>query len=120
MANDSFDVTGWKNPAAWDCDFADLPKGPGIYVIVRPSIVRDRRARMGERIIYKLLYVGMSKNLAQRLQNHPVKRSFDLANDYVQVWFIRVPPTKLRRKEKALIQEFHPPYNSQHRLRGEA
>lgn len=114
------DLTGWKTPNTYDGDdLGDLPRGPGVYLLIRTSIVQDRSAKWGQRIVRHVLYVGMSNNVSRRITTHEIIKALARKRDFVEVWFKRCPAARLRIREKKLIQEFDPPYNIIHRVRGE-
>jgi excinuclease UvrABC nuclease subunit len=107
-------LRNWFTPNTYDSDFAPLPARPGVYLLVRTAWYPKWSQRV--------LYVGMSRNLRQRLLAHPVWAECEQQNgkfDCVRVYFRTCPSSSLRRVEKALIRLFHPGYNLQHRLKGE-
>jgi hypothetical protein len=109
----TFNTEGWLTPNSYSNNFASLPKRPGIYVLVR--------ATWYPTISHRVLYVGMSTNIAKRLDGHEIKAMCDKEdgkNDYVQVYFKTCPPEALRARERRLIKRFNPPFNLQHRVRG--
>lgn len=110
---------GWKTPQSYSNTFAPFPRSSAVYVIVRPVEVECDDTPSGLGIGLQVLYVGMSTNLAQRMKSHNILRLLHAQNDYVQVWFQRVPTDRLRIRERRLIQKFNPPYNLAHRPRGE-
>lgn len=76
--------------------------------------------RWGKDLIFmdnpQILYIGMSKNLAKRMENHEIKKL--ITDGFFQVWFKLFSETDLRKVEKALIIKYNPPYNIIHRVRG--
>lgn len=66
---------------------------------------------------YRVLYVGMSKNIAKRLRAHGVLRTCRDRFNYVQVYFKEFRGD-LRKAERKLIRFFNPPYNLQCRIKG--
>jgi hypothetical protein len=113
MDQRTFNTEGWLTPNSYSNNFASLPKRPGIYVLVR--------ATWYPTISHRVLYVGMSTNIAKRLDGHEIKAMCDKEdgkNDYVQVYFKTCPPEALRARERRLIKRFNPPFNLQHRVRG--
>lgn len=115
-----FDTQGWKTPNSYSNDFAPLPRSSGVYVILRPVQIKNRKNPSGVGIIHHVLYIGMSINIAQRISQHTIKRELNRRGDYVQIWFQRVPKHRLRTRERRLIKRYNPPYNLQHRVRGVA
>lgn len=103
---DVFD--GWFTPNSYANDFREIPDRPGVYLLVAVC-VRSLKALV--------CYAGMSRNLSKRLENHPVKRLCEARFDYVKVYF-KEERSGLRTKEKALIREFNPLYNLQHKMVG--
>lgn len=109
-----FNPEDWLTPNSYNDNHAELTTSSAIYLLVR--------ATWSPSLTHKVLYVGMSTNLAKRFRNHEVKVLCDKKDgksDYVQVYFKRCPKEALRRRERAFIKAFNPPYNLQHRERGE-
>lgn len=106
-------LESWETPNCYSNQFAYLPNGPGVYLLVLATI-RDGI------LDHQILYVGMSRNVAKRLKGHEVKRlcERDFRGDFIKVYFKRCPEPFLRLREQKLIERFNPPYNLQHRRRG--
>lgn len=60
----------------------------------------------------KVVYVGQSINLTQRIQAHQSNKDFD------SVYYIRVPMNKLTEVEHSLIELLKPKYNTFQRTQG--
>lgn len=106
-------LDSWQTPNCYSSQFAPLPKGSGIYLLVLAFFedgVLDHR----------ILYVGMSRNIANRFINHEVKKACqrDFPSELIKVYFKRYPSEVLRRRERRLIKQINPPYNLQHRQKG--
>jgi excinuclease UvrABC nuclease subunit len=99
----TFDPEEWRTPNSYGPDFKPLPYGPGLYLFASRDILPNR-------VEYKPLYVGMSKSIAKRCSNHPVKRTLEALVDVV-TFFVTVPECDLRSAEKLVIVNFKPPYN---------
>jgi excinuclease UvrABC nuclease subunit len=114
MATLQFNPEDWLTPNSYGDNYAELPHGAGIYILVRATWRPVPK--------FQVLYVGMSTNIAQRLKGHEIKKLCDDCNgatDYVQTYFRAYPKDVLRRRERRLIKAWNPPYNLQHRERGE-
>lgn len=113
-----FNPATWKTEATYGNTF-DVPHGPGIYLIAfRTIILLPKRA-----VRYKILYVGMSRNLETRVPGHEIiseaKKALRLKPKLTDiVVFFRNHSKNLREIEKHYIKHFNPPFNIQHRKRG--
>jgi excinuclease UvrABC nuclease subunit len=108
-----FDPETWLTPNSYSNNFASLPNGAGVYLLVR--------ATWHPAPSWEVLYVGQSINIAQRLRGHEIKKLCDrqpIPHSYVQIYFKRVAKQHLRTREKQLIKQLNPPFNLQHRKRG--
>ena len=109
-AGDRFDPEGWFTERTYSSKrFAPLPNGPGLYVLLDIDI-------SARPFNYKVLYVGMSRNLSKRFNNHEIYQALNRTLD-VFVYF-KPHSEALRESERSLIKQFNPPYNLQHRERG--
>lgn len=106
-------LDSWQTPNSYSNSFAPLPNGPGIYLLVLATW-RDGVLN------HQILYVGMSRNVANRFKGHEVKKICQkvFKDDYIKVYFKQCPIDDLRTRERKLIKQFNPPYNLQHRERG--
>ena len=101
---------GWRTPNTYGNDFAEPECAPGVYLFL-----------MGRDFLFHdglVAYVGMSRNLAQRLSNHPTKAEIDSAAAWVATWFKPTPASNLRCIERQYIRQFDPPWNIIGRKRG--
>lgn len=101
---------GWRTPNSYGKDFAVLPRESGVYLFL---VGRDFWFEEG-----LVAYVGMSRNLVQRLTAHPTKSEIDRAAAWVLTWFKTVPAGDIRSVERQYIQQFDPPWNIVGRRRG--
>lgn len=101
----------WNTPNSYSKNYSPLLDSPGIYLIVSTNFP------LGQLPVWKIQYVGMSQNIKKRMRNHPILNACKNRFGYVQIYF-KTYRTKLREKEKFLIQVFSPPYNLQHRTKG--
>lgn len=103
---------GWKSPDAHDVEsFGVLPQTPGLYLLVKSETVE-------EKLVHKVLYVGMSVNLAKRFIHHHIQSLLHDEGINTQIWFRPCSRDALRRQERKLIHRHDPPYNLQNKLRG--
>lgn len=107
-----FDPEKWRTNQTYS-DYYRIPSSPGIYAIVNADIPSD-----GRPVTFQVLYIGMSKNILKRVNNHPVRRQIERKYGYVYVYF-KSRIKNLRKTERLLIRKFNPPYNLQHRIIGE-
>ncbi len=108
-----FELNGWKTPNAYSNKwYGEPPNSPGLYVFVFCGSIQDFFDRKRQPNI--ALYVGMSKNLRNRLTAHPIAAKLRERFDYFQVYF-KESDENLLGQEKSLIQKYNPPYNIQHR-----
>ncbi len=99
---------GWKTPNTYGCDFGQPGPYPAVYLFL--NVVGFEAARV--------LYVGMSRSVSDRLAGHPVMREIlDRDPEYVQTWFKPTDVSDLRAVEKSYIEMFDPPLNVHHRPR---
>jgi len=121
-----FNKNDWKTPNSYGEEYQKLPSAAGIYLLALCSFRRNKKTFKAS-VRHKVLYVGQSTNIANRIESHPVlrelKERFDkrlesyLGFDYVIVFFKEFKDS-LRRIEAEYIQGFNPPYNIQGRRRG--
>lgn len=103
---------GWRTPNTYGNDFAMPEREPGVYLFL---MGRDLWFHDG-----LVAYVGMSRNLVQRLSAHPTRAEIDSAAAWVSTWFKTVPVCDLRNVERQYIRQFDPPWNIIGRKRGMA
>ena len=105
----------WLTPNTYSTNFDALPDSSGCYLLVFRSFDRGVLTK-------KVLYVGMSTNIARRISAHEtfrlLRKTFTTRTSDVVVYFRRMPGGRIRRAEKRLIKLFAPPFNLQHRQRG--
>lgn len=109
-ADDISFENGWRTPNSYCEDFAVPPTRQGVYAFVYAPTMPNQAPRV--------LYVGMSKNLKQRLSNHPTHVECSKRFDFVRIHFKEMSGD-IRKWERILIKSFNPPYNLQNRVRGE-
>lgn len=110
----SFLLDGWQSPNAHDKHFAAFPASPGVYIFLYIenviSVDSDRR----------IVYVGMSKNLRQRHNNHEtlavISAELPLYG-HVQCWFKTMEASEIAAAEIELIEKYDPSFNIVHRRR---
>jgi excinuclease UvrABC nuclease subunit len=107
-----FNPKTWLTPNTYDHNFAE-PSGSGIYLLCQRKIWYDHSGK----VRFKILYVGMSKNLRLRIEGHSVLSELRESFEDVVVFF-RNYPGELRKLERDFIQKFNPPYNIIGRKRG--
>ena len=107
--NDIFYKNGWRTPNSYSNDYEEIPPEAGIYVLVNIDKSTNNE---------KILYVGMSKNLKNRLNSHQLRKRLENEFDFIHIFFIRKNAQILRKEEKNIIKKYNPPYNLQHRCRG--
>jgi hypothetical protein len=98
----------WHNANTYDTNYMSPPSAPGVYMLVssKYSFVRKKHIR-------KILYVGSSKNLLKRYNNHEVFNKIKDKYYYIQFYFrIEDDPINI---ERALIKMIQPKYNKQWR-----
>lgn len=101
---------GWRTPNTYGNDFAEPHPGPGVYLFL-----------MGRDLWFQdglVAYVGMSRNLVQRLSAHPTRAEIDKAAAWVSTWFKAAPASDLRGVELQYIRQFDPPWNIIGKKRG--
>lgn len=107
---------GWHTPDTYDV-WCDLPTDePAVYLFFVYGCEPKYGTPDFERAFVG--YVGMSKRLKRRWACHPTLREIDRQSPYLQRWFLRTDVGELRAKERALIEEFDPPWNIQGRSKG--
>lgn len=102
---------GWQTENTYCNHFGEPPPNPGVYLFLHVDLDLLAKPRP-----QRVLYVGMSKNIRNRVSGHEVLR--EVRDLYVQKWHKSVPANELRKIEKQLIQKFNPPFNIIHRKRG--
>ena len=97
----------WHTPNTYDTNFKYPPEAPGVYLFYAFKTFQDI-GRDGE-----IVYIGSSKNLAQRKSRHEVLRMLERHYRYIQFYFREID-TDYKDIEKTLIQVVKPKYNTQH------
>lgn len=110
---DGIDYTKWE----WiNIDNNIITENSGIYMI---NIVYGKSKRK------KIMYIGMSSNLKQRISNHPVKQLLIALGFIVKIHFIVTYKKRMHfssqlketsKIEKRLIEEIKPPLNYQYNM----
>lgn len=105
-----FNLNGWFTERCYSSErFAPIPKGPGLYALLDFDV-------SSQPLTWRVLYIGMSKNIRRRLRTHAI---FAELNKVIDVFVYFKPLNEnLRTTERGLIKKFNPPYNIQHRQRG--
>jgi excinuclease UvrABC nuclease subunit len=106
-----FNPNKWLTPNTYDPNFAD-PKGRGVYLLAQRIVLYEKR-----KVKFKILYVGMSLNLRQRLTRHEVLMELKGRFDDVVIFF-QNHAGNLRNLERHFIHSLNPPYNTIGRRRG--
>jgi excinuclease UvrABC nuclease subunit len=109
---------GWKTPNTYCCHFAPFPESPGVYLFLFSDLGGNPEPE-------RVLYVGMSTNIARRQSGHEVYGEiYDTLEAiyggmfHCARWFKEAPAIDLRRTEASLIKLYDPPYKIIHRVRG--
>lgn len=72
----------WKTPNSYSSNYKYPLNNTGVYILVN-TIFNYRKRK----ISYDILYIGSSKKLKQRYENHEVLRMLNEKYDYVQFFF---------------------------------
>jgi excinuclease UvrABC nuclease subunit len=104
-----FNPEEWFSPETYKDNFAPLPFGPGIYLFCQI----DWNPKP---VIFRPLYVGMSRNIALRCRGHEIK-SLLPDDEYIRTYF-QPHNENLREIERQYIRAYNPPFNIIHRPRG--
>lgn len=105
---------GWMSPDTYAKNFSYLPNGPGLYILAGfqlSAVDADFGA-------FKICYVGMSENLANRLGCHPVSPLVRQQGFHLHRMFKTCAKDELRKSESALIRRYNPPFNINGKTRG--
>lgn len=94
----------WKTPNSYSNDFEMPPKTPGIYLLIYCDMW-DYKKLMTRTVVY----VGQSKNLAERYNNHKVLKKLQKELGYIQFHFKQTHTPQ--EEEKNLIRLIKPKYN---------
>lgn len=94
---------GWRSPDTYSNHFAPVESVSGVYLFLLHEREEYRKAFIA--------YVGMSKNLEQRLSSHEVYRELEDLNLWIMRWFKELPCDELRKVERDCIGLFNPPWN---------
>lgn len=111
ISTPSFNASEWRTPDTYGSNYERLPEGPGIYLFSRYDIDESEKTYR-----HKVLYVGMSTNIANRCSSHEISRLFD-PEIYAQIYF-QHHSENLREIEAKYIKLFDPPFNIIGRPRG--
>ena len=103
---------GWRTPNTYSEHWDQIPAGPGVYLFLECDL--DSHPVQG-----RVLYVGMSTNLALRHRSHEVAYELAKTIRFFQTWFLPIADEGcLRSIERDLIATYNPPYNIVGRRRG--
>lgn len=104
MAKNTFHKNKWQEAYDVDRHCGLVPAVPGIYAFFTLNIFTKEK---------KLVYIGQSQNLAQRLKiYHPLERRVQV-EDCIFLCRYLITDEHIE-KEKAYIKRFCPIYNVQH------
>lgn len=97
-----------NTPNTYDRNFKEVPKKSGVYFFVAPYY-HDYVSLIGGSEYYEIIYIGSSKNLFNRYNNHELRRKniFDLK-------FYFIESENYYEDEIKLIKYFQPIYNYKH------
>jgi len=101
---------GWYTPDTYNNGCRSITNEPAVYLFLLHETHTYKKAIVA--------YVGMSTNLKQRMQSHPILNEIWQPGYWPQRWFKPTPKTELRGTEAELIAEINPPWNIQGRKRG--
>ena len=109
----TFDPETWRSPDTYTGNFSPLPKASGLYAFVGITFNAALTSK-----VETLLYIGMSTNLANRCDftTHQALVACRKLKQFQMIkrFFIEHPMDTILEAEKALIQAFNPPLNTQH------
>jgi excinuclease UvrABC nuclease subunit len=97
----------WSTPNTYDRNYKFPPDTSGVYLL----FAYENFADIG--VNGEIVYIGSSKNLAQRKARHEVLRMISQHYKYIQFYFREIE-SDYKDIEKALIQTIKPKYNTQH------
>jgi flagellar basal body-associated protein FliL len=101
-------LNGWTSPDTYGPEYAELPKGPGLYVLVAIQLNPLKENYM----YFEIAYVGMSKKLQKRLTQHHVAIDDIVSKGLFCKRFTRIHPSEsLRSEERRWIQTLRPSLN---------
>lgn len=100
----------WVTPDTYTNVFASVGPDPAVYLFMMVDRNEYDRALVA--------YVGMSKNLAQRVSGHEVRAELDASDHWIMTWFKPTEAAALRETETSYIRKFDPPWNIVGRKRG--
>jgi excinuclease UvrABC nuclease subunit len=104
---------GWRTPNSYSHHYAPIPNGSGVYILggsINKTYCEDKKE--------KVLYVGMSTILCNRIRGHSVIKEIEEINMYVRVFFKSYHSSIIRKEEGELIKKYNPPYNIIGKIRG--
>lgn len=101
-----FKEQDWHTPNTYDGNYKAVPSCCGVYLLAifqlfSPGIPKGQ-----------IVYVGSSKNLAKRYNNHEVIRKLEEKDHYVRFYF--KPCENFIEEEKSLIKSIRPKFNIIH------
>lgn len=103
-----FNPQEWFTPNTYDNNFKSPPNKCGVYLIVKPSF--DLISKTTK---YEILYVGSSKRLNARYNNHSTLNKIRKLHLHIQFFFKEVD--NYIETEKIYIKLIQPKYNKQWR-----
>ena len=106
-----FNPKNWLTPNTYDLNFSE-PSGSGVYLLAERKIDFEK-----QKVRFKILYVGMSLNLKNRLKNHEVLMELQESFNDVVIFFQR-HAGRIADIERDFILHFNPPYNTIGKKRG--
>lgn len=101
---------GWVSPDTYSSWFRPIAAIPAVYLF----LLHDRQDYLPALVAY----VGMSTNLKQRLNGHPILAEVNRPDFWPMRWFKPTKKADLREVESAYIHRFDPPWNIIGRQRG--
>ena len=106
---------GWRTDETYVSSwFEPCPETSCVYILLHTNVdcLSDDFGK--ERV----LYVGQTINLVNRLRNHETRKLIRKNNLYERAWFKPCEKHNLMETEKQLIKKYDPSYNLVHRNRG--
>ena len=106
----------WQSRPLSHASKGSIPATTGVYMMcVCPPMMHQMRNPFASLI--NVIYVGQSKNLRTRYQNHlntpsaKVRAARSTYADSLRFWFLQLPANEIRVAESILIDCFGPPAN---------
>lgn len=101
-------LNGWRSPDTYDPEFAPLPNAPAVYCVAAVQLYPS----MDRPLNFEVAYVGMSMNVANRLdRNHAAMLRIEEEDLWPQRFFKLCDPAGLRSLERRLIRFYQPRLN---------